>query len=366
MEPIQSSPDGQNVTRQWATPPRGELDRFAAQRSSDSYIEIGNLLTQFHRTSPVRTIAEGVLGNTIQPGTPTLPLFNALANPSPRHWREQVVAAWALARVPLDEQERDAAAGMLLETLDRDEDDTLWERILRGLLWGYGTMLPLCLLWSLMIARAGESEWADVFPQMLFVMGSLASVLTIPLCLVYGRLTNSHSDLLQAASAESLGRLHVVESIGPLAQKLFEPSVTVREASAFALMQILPKLTEADCGSLDQHAINRLADALNHPNTLLVFKILEALEKVGTGTALPAVERLAREGKTRQLQDSARKVTVILEDRQRREREARHLMRATSGPDDNLDYYAAGKQYEHADEQVQTVGRSAPETREWL
>jgi hypothetical protein len=201
---------------------------------------------------------------------------------------------------------------------------------------------------------------------MLFVMGSLASVLTIPLCLVYGRLTNSHSDLLQAASAESLGRLHVVESIGPLAQKLFEPSVTVREAAAFALMQILPRLTDADCGSLDQHAINRLADALNHPNALLVFKILEALEKVGTGSALPAVERLSREGKTRQLQETARRVSIVLEERQRREREARHLMRPTAGPDYTTDYNNIAGKYEVAEEPLQTVSRSEGTSREWL
>ena len=52
-------------------------------------------------------------------------------------------AAWALARVPLNGQERDAAAGMLLETLERDNDETLWERFLCGLLWGYGSRQEL-------------------------------------------------------------------------------------------------------------------------------------------------------------------------------------------------------------------------------
>jgi hypothetical protein len=366
MEPMQHSPEGADAPTRWATPPRGELERYANARPSDSYIDIGQLLTQFRRTSPVRSIAEGLLGNTYQPATPTLPLFSALANDSSHHWREQVVAAWALARVPLDSQERDAAAGMLLETLERDEDETLWERFLRGLLWGYGTMLPLCLVLSLMICRSGENvEWADVFPQMLFFMGSMASVLTIPMCVVYGRLSSGHNDMLRAASAESLGRLHVIESIGPLAEKLFDPSIIVREAAAFALMQILPKLEDSDCAAIDQQSVTRLSEALCHPNTLLVFKILEALKKVGTGNTLPAVEKLSREGKTKQLQETARQVAVVLEERRRKEREARHLMRPTSGPEHRTDNLMRATQYEEQTEQVQTIG-SATAPNEWL
>ena len=366
MEPIEPSPDVPKTHTQWATPPRGELDRFANTRATDTYIEIGSLLTQFHRTSPVRTIAEDLLANTYRPGTATLPLFSALASQSRHHWREQVVAAWAMARVPLNPQERDAAAGMLMETLERDENETLWERFLRGLLWGYGTMLPLCLLWSLLICRLGENEWAEVFPQMLFVMGSLASGLTIPLCLAYGRLNTSHGDRLQAASAESLGRLHVIESIGPLARKLFEPSMTVREAAAFALMQILPRLNESDFGAMDQQTVALLAEALNHPNTLLVFKILEALEKVGTGSALPSVERVVSEGKTRRLQETARHVASILEARRRREHEARHLMRPTSGPEQSADYRAGYTEHLEPQEASQALRSTSDAHNEWL
>ncbi len=338
MEPLQQPHEGVGAPSQWATPTRGELDRFSNPRPVDSYLEIGSLLTQFRGTSPVRSIAEGLLVNTYQPDSSTMPLFSALANNSANHWREQVVAAWALARVPLDAQERDAAAGMLMETLERDEDQTLWERFLRGLLWGYGTMLPLCVIWSLLICRSGENiDWADVFPQMLFLMGSLASILTIPMCVVYGRLNSGHNDMLRAASAESLGRLHVIESIGPLAEKLFDQSTTVREASAFALMQILPKLEESDYGAIDQQSVAHLAEALIHPNTLLVFKILEALNKVGTGSTLPAVERLTREGKTKQLQETAKQVAAVLEERRRRERESRHLMRAAAGSEAQAD-----------------------------
>ncbi len=366
MEPMQQTPEGADAPTRWATPPRGELERYANARSADSYIEVGNLLTQFRRASPVRSIAESLLGNTYQPSTSTLPLFSARANSSSYHWREQVVSAWALARVPLDGQERDAAAGMLLETLERDEEETLWERFLRGLLWGYGTMLPLCLLGSLFICRSGDNiEWADVFPQMLFLMGSLASVLTIPICVVYGRLNSGHNDMLRAASAESLGRLRVLESIGPLAEKLFDPSITVREAAAFALLQILPKLEDADRGTIDQQSVAHLAEALSHPNTLLVFKILEALHKVGNGSTLPAVERVAREGKTRQLQETAKQVAAVLEERRRKEREARHLMRPTSSPDQQTDGLMRGVQYESQAEQVQPLS-NVVSPNEWL
>jgi hypothetical protein len=367
MESMQQPPDGPRPNVRWATPPRGELERFSNAASSDSYVEVGNLLTQFHRSSPVRSIAEGLLGNTYRPDTSTVPLFSALANNSSHHWREQVVAAWALARVPLDSQERDAAAGMLLDTLERDDTETLWERFLHGLLWGYGTMLPLCLIWSILICREGNNiEWADVFPQMLFALGSLASVLTVPICLVYGRLNNRHNDSLRAAAAESLGRLHVFESIGPLAARLFDSSTAVGEASACALMEILPRLAEEDYGAIDHQSVSRLAEALCHPNTLLVFKVLEALKKVGTGHTLPAVERVVREGKTRQLQETAKQVATVLEDRRRREREARHLMRPTGMPQQSIEDRPRIVQPTNSEEQLQTLGTVDAARHEWL
>ncbi len=367
MEPMQQPPVGSHAPVPWATPPRGELDRYVGARATDSYVEVGGLLSQFHAASPVRAIAEGILADSHRPCSSILPLFSALANESSSHWREQVVAAWALARVPLEPQERDAAAGMLLDTVERDEDETLWERFLRGLLWGYGVMLPLCLIGSLLIGRAGDNvEWADVFPQMLFVMGSLACGLSVPVCLVLGRFRNIHNDLLRAASAESLGRLHVVESIGPLAAKLFDPSATVREAAAFALMEILPRLTDADYGSIDHRSMTRLAEALSHPNTLLVFKILEALRKVGSGSALPVVERVAREGKTRQLQETARDVAAVLEDRRLREREARHLMRPTSGPAQATNNLMRAVEFTDPEPTLQTVRSGDAPPTEWL
>jgi hypothetical protein len=367
MESMQQPPDSTHTNMRWATPPRGELERFSNANATDSYVEVGSLLTQFHRSSPVRSIAEGLLGNTLRQDTSTVPLFGALANSSSHHWREQVVAAWALARVPLDSQERDAAAGMLLDTLERDDTETVWERFLHGLLWGYGTMLPLCLIWSILICRSGGNiEWADVFPQMLFALGSMASVLTVPICLIYGRLNNGHNDYLRAAAAESLGRLHVFESIGPLAAKLFDSSTAVSETSACALMEILPRLAEEDYGAIDHQSVSRLAEALGHPNTLLVFKVLEALKKVGTGHTLPAVERLVREGKTRQLQETARQVAAVLEDRRRREREARHLMRPTGMPQQNIGDLPRILASDNDQEQQQTLGTADISRQEWL
>lgn len=367
MEHIQTSPETTQPPVRWATPPRGELDRFKNVRPTDSYIDVGTLLTQFRGASPVRSIAEGVLGNTHQPHTSNLPLFSALANDSPNHWREQVVAAWALARVPLETQERDAAAGMLLESLERDCEDTLWERSLRGLLWGYGFMLPICLICSLMICAPGSGvEWADVFPKMLFITGAWASVLTVPICLAYGRVNAAHNNLLRAAAAESLGRLNVIESIGPLAEKLFDASVPVREASAHALIELLPRLRDSDIGALEPEAIARLAEALTHPNTLVVLKVLEALNKVGSGSTLAAVDRLAREGKTSQLRESARQVAAVLEERRRREREARHLMRPTSSSEYRFDGSAYENDLEHPDETHQMVNGGDGTQPEWL
>ncbi|HLJ55198.1 MAG TPA: hypothetical protein VKT77_09160 [Chthonomonadaceae bacterium] len=334
MEVTQQPPDGSGVPQPTVDQPPHDSRERPVARSGDGYIDISGLVSQVRRTSPLREIAEGILGNTARPDTPALPLFSALAGASERSWRERVVAAWALSRVELDGQERDAAAEMLLDALEQDPEQTLWERFLHGLLWGYGAMLPVCLVGSLIICRSQPAyEWSDIFPQMLFMLGSLASVLTIPMCVIYGRLTSDHAELIQAAAAESLGRLRVVESIGPLADRLFDPSASIRDAAAFALMEILPNLSDAECAAIDSEAISRLGDALCHPNTLLVYKILEALNRIGGGRSLPAVERLSREGRTRRLQDAARQVATVLEERRRREREAMHLMRPTATDD---------------------------------
>jgi hypothetical protein len=340
-------------------------------QQSGSSTRVGQLLTQFPRPSPVRSIAESLLGNSLQPDTCVRPLFSALESGPSRNWREKVVAAWALARVPLDTVERDAAGAMLLETLERDDDDTLWERFLRGLLWGYGTMLPLCLAWSVLLCSIGGNlVWADVFPQMLLAIGSVASIVTIPVCVVYGGLNNNHVDALRAAAAESLGRMRVVDSIGPLAERLFDRSPAVREAAASALMELLPDLEEADYGTIDQRSLARLAEALDHWNTLLVFKILDALKMVGTGAALAAVERVSREGKTRLLKDTAREVAAVLEDRRRREHEAAHLMRPTSGPEHDGQtsslLRATGSYDYDTEDAVQRNGLNAAGGQEWL
>ena len=89
------------------------------------------------------------------------------------------------------------------------------------------------------------------------------------------------------------------------------------------------------------------------------------LNKVGTGSTLPAVERLTREGKTRQLQETARLVAAVLEDRRRREREARHLMRATSGPEDQADGLMRAVHIDSQSEPSQTLVNGAG-PNEWL
>jgi len=217
-----------------------------------------------------------------------------------------------------------------------------------------------------MVTRLGGGvEWADVFPPMLLLMGSFASVATIPICVMNGKLNNDRNDLLRAACAETLGRLKVVESVGPLAERLFDPSLTVREAASMALLHILPMLEATDGGAMEQQAIVRLADALQHPNTLLVFKILEALNKIGTGCALPAVETIAREGKTRQLQETARQVAVVLAARGKKEHEAQNLMRSTIGTQLNTESLMRPVNTETDDESLEAgVGRTAP--NDWL
>ena len=339
MEPTQYHHETSNSAA--VTPePQRDMDPHGNVHWQSRFVEMGQIVSQLQRASPVRNVAEEVLNGARESTTPLLPLFSALADSSAYHWREQVVAAWAMGHVRLTDQERDAAAGMLLETLERDEEETLWERCLRGLLWGYGSMLPISLVSSLIVSNTGENgQWFDIFPKLVLLMGTIASIAAVPISIANGSFNNRHFDLLRASCAETLGRLRVIESVGPLAERLFDSSSNVREFSCAALMQILPTLEGSDCDAIDDRSVKLLSDALVHPNVLLVFKILDALDRIGTGVALPAVERVTREGKTRQLQETAKKVAAVLSERLRKEDEVKHLMRSSTTPafsNDNL------------------------------
>src|SRR5207302_2761797 len=66
----------------------------------------------------------------------------------------------------------------------------------------------------------------------------------------YLRRERNERDRVRAASAHSLGRLGITESVGALAGALRDRNPLVRDAAGTALRRLMPMLTEAHYGEL--------------------------------------------------------------------------------------------------------------------
>jgi hypothetical protein len=278
--------------------------------------EVISLIERLKFGSPVRRIAEAIVQGTLRLDENIQPLFAALANPRGRSWREREVAAWALGQIPLDAQERDAAAGMLLDILEGANREPMGQRVGRALVRG----IPLIIFCLILDINVNPGPiFTTIFP-FLWIVGSL-------------QYQKGCTNLVRARAAETLGRLRVPETVAGLATALFDRNSRVREAAAAALHEVLPTVTPNEYGLFGVNAVASLGRALNHADSLLVFKVLEALEKVGTSHAIPYVEKVAVQGRTIRLRDAAQSTLYMLQQRKQAETESQTLMRAASGPD---------------------------------
>ncbi len=280
------------------------------------------LLVKFDRQSPVLHIVESLLYSNSQPPDSIQPLFSALANYQPRYWHERVVAAWALGRMHLNEQEHDAAASMLLGILAEDDSQTMAHSVWVGLNWSLWTVLSA----SMLMAAANLIDQEIIF-QFVGATAMCASTLTVPIAIHAGRNRTRRNHIQRAAAAEALGRLRSIASLEALADALFDDSIKVRESAALALRLILPDLGPRDYGKFEPSAVHALGRVLDTSDVLLVFTALEAIEKIGTPAAMPYVSRIVKTGQTPMVRDLAQRVLMTLEGRKRRQGDAEQLGR---------------------------------------
>jgi hypothetical protein len=242
-------------------------------------------------------------------------LFSALTSTSKRNKKERVVAAWALGRAPLAPVEREAAAGSLLHILDT-RSQSVQSAWLRAWL-RYGIVFPFALAFDI-----AENS------------GPVVTMLLLPIILGTSVVQDLRTEkLLRSYAALSLGRRQAVEGIGALAAATFDRDARVRDSAASGLHEALPAVMLEHFGLLKREEISELAKVLEHPDNLLVFKVLGALDKIGTGVAIPAVEALRNRARIGRMQQEAERVLVVLKERQKQEEMGRTLLRATSSPD---------------------------------
>lgn len=302
-----------------------------------SYLDVERMLIDV-RPSPLRHLIEVILGGSPQTHVSHAPLFTALAATPASRWKERVLAAWAMGRVKLSREERDAAENMLMEVVVPEEPDTFLDRLLRGFSWAYGMMFPVSLVGAIVLSRFGsEMDWGVAFIQLLVMLGTFSSLFTIPYCFWWGREETIHLNFLRAAAAESLGKLHIYGSIGALAKGVYDDNALVQETSTAALMELLPKITEDHRNELNDSAMNGLGELLSHSNSLLVIQTLEAIEVVGTGKLIPFIEHTIQYGSGYGLKEKAKRVLKVLESRRKNEIESSQLMRAAIAPDNEQD-----------------------------
>jgi HEAT repeat protein len=281
----------------------------------------GALARRLSPHSAVRIAAESLLSGSEMRPDQIEALFSALTRASRVHWRERLVAAWCLGRVPLKELEREAAAGTLLSLL---ETSTHNGPTIVGRIWAiYGLLFPLVLMFDI------NSNPGPVFVTIWTVAAIAASMFAAPVLHAMGRDTFT----VRSAAAMSLGHLRVAEAIGPLARAVNDRDPHVRDAASAALHEALPMLSAEHFGRLSTDAIGAIAALLKHADNLLVFKALDALEKVGTASAISAVDALRNRARMSSLQQRAADVLEVLRERKRLEDQGKTLLRPMTGPE---------------------------------
>lgn len=291
--------------------------------------ELDAIVQQVGRLSPgsvVRQIALQMMrGERV---SRVYPLLQALKDAAPARWREREVAAWALGRADFEPQDRETAVNALLETLEQQIREPVHRLLART---AARSAAAAILLQMLLLYLFGTPLGAP--GEAMLILWALLFLFTFPVMITaISMLESGRQDRIRSAAADSLGKLSDPESVGTLAGELFTGSAAVRAAAARALHRVLPTLTSEHYGALGPQSIANLGRALNHSDTQLVFKVLSALERVGTSHAIPFVEKLRRDGRTTRLRDAAENTLATLYARQKQEQMRDTLLRVASSP----------------------------------
>lgn len=282
----------------------------------------------------------------------------ALQRTPPEH-AERELAVWTLAQLQPPGFCRDAISqalrSVLSPTTGHFTHGVIERDAIRWLVRGYLLSLAVCCFFAGSIysgLRSTEGFFAA--PFILFLLAGLAlfnTLLFSPLLLLIGRnQSNRHLKRLCAGAATALGRLKDRLGLDGLAQAAVDPSESVSHAAVAAIGNVLPLLTPEDYGRLRPETVPNLCQILSGYRLTEIrgeagmILLLEALEKVGDGRAVEAVEALAAPTRfdTVRLQwsgpwnrpndrvrSTALRVLPILKERRRQEQDRSMLLRSS-------------------------------------
>ena len=268
-------------------------------------------------------------------------------------WKESVVAIWALGRLSPQDLAR-AETAYLLRWMIEPTGGSMAQVDGRRLTKRWRSMmctlfcLPICGFVTMWLSR-GDSRSLE--PGLLFVLligvalGAL--VFSVP-CTALTFLAGSVLDRermirVRAMALLTLGRRREPCHLDLLLRAYVGKVGRERLAAEVALREVLPLLNRptdtersADFVSNLCRALRREEQwALDHAvrDDLLEIRLLEALGKVGDGSSVPTVERIARRGRTPGVREAAQTILPVLQARRREADDLNQLLRGAVQPD---------------------------------
>lgn len=333
-------------------------------------------IRRLHRSSPLKTFLRRWQEGKELPGEFLDVALPILEVPRNKQWVDRTVAAELLGRMPLEGQQRARAVRVLTEVLEDDALPLDFGGRLKN--WFLRTALcsfPIALLISLRLIINIEfhegifAAWMiGVYGMMgLFIWLAIMLFISVPVMPVSYRIDKNRMNRVRVSAALALERLQAVDSVDTLIHwAVRDKSQKVRTAALSALRRVLPLLTVDYYGRLKVETIPLLCRLLGSSSVIEDGTILEALGKVGGGQAVEPVERyIAMYGdptnltRDKQLNPriaisadqisavgrgeveaepenlaQASRILPILKERQRIERDAASLVRASTSPKD--------------------------------
>ncbi len=276
--------------------------------------------------------------------------LTALCNPAPSAWRERMYCAWLLGHAPLTPaQQLEATRALGSEVQFRYV--SRYDRFRAHLRRVEYQTLPLAVisaLWiTLPIIRHGTHHHTtlDLSTSVFMVAGMFLAlyVSLFPSVFLLSALLNMRRvNSVRVAAILALARLRAPEAIGPLSRAALDVSHGIRVVAEESLRQCLPQITPDHYGRLDADTVPALCKLLDvkkerlfagHLHTeQLVLDVLDALGKIGDGSAVRHVESVAEDGWTSSARDAARQILPLLRQRQQQENELRLLLRGSTPP----------------------------------
>ena len=273
------------------------------------------------KTPCLLDFVENKAGTTRPDAVTFAALCDILRGREPYHWREQVVAAWAIGRAELNEEQQKEAAVATAHLLDyggKTQGQWNGNAITLGIAYAMGWILlnvTLLILYSLiyLFFLRGLSGDIGLLLTAPFFVFPFSLLLTPAVPFVTIAVQSNRSNQTREEAACSLGRAEGVPALLRASQN-WEFFWTLGRK---ALARTLPSLKkETHYGTLDSDVVPNLCRLLEKSSDIggnaasgWQITLLDALEKVGNARSLDTLSRLIK-----QVAPSQKFVTILTPD----------------------------------------------------